>query len=281
METASTGYLLRCSAPHSASLLSFNPLKVKTHFSFLSNSPKTTPVTPFSNRPPLLRFPCPRARSSPLTISSSSSSSSTSGGGHVAADIPNHDSETLSETSNSEDTPALPKVDKSGRFCSPRAARELALTVLYAACLDGSDPLRLFERRLNARIDNEYEFNKAALLEYSHMSFGGPPVSTETMEEANEILRNDERESNIEAEVLSAPLKLVYSKLILRFTRKLLVAVTQNWDSNVTAIDIVAPLSWKREPASRILEFSILHLAISEIMILGTRHQIVINELGC
>ncbi|CAA2933712.1 Antitermination domain-containing isoform 2 [Olea europaea subsp. europaea] len=32
------------------------------------------------------------------------------------------------------------------------------------------------------------------------------------------------------------------------------------------------------EPAGRILELSILHLAMSEITVLGTRHQIVINE---
>lgn len=45
----------------------------------------------------------------------------------------------------------LPKVDKSGRFCSPRAARELALSIIYASCLEGLDPVRLFEKRMNAR----------------------------------------------------------------------------------------------------------------------------------
>lgn len=34
------------------------------------------------------------------------------------------------------------------------------------------------------------------------------------------------------------------------------------------------------EPAGRILELSILHLAMSEITVLGTRHQIVINEVS-
>lgn len=150
--------------------------------------------------------------------------------------------------------------------------------ILYAACLDGSDPVRLFERRLNARKETEYQLDKAYLMEYNHMSFGGPPVSAETTEEADEILQNDQRESDIEAEVLAAPLKLVYSKLILRFTQKLLVAATENWDKNVLTIDKVAPVSWKSEPAGRILEFSILHLAMSEITVLGTRHQIVINE---
>ncbi|KAI3798258.1 hypothetical protein L1987_33529 [Smallanthus sonchifolius] len=142
----------------------------------------------------------------------------------------------------------MPKIDKSGRFCSPRAARELALSIIYAACLEGSDPVRLFERRVNAR------------------------------READELMRVDEKASEVEAEVLSAPPKLVYSKLILRFTRKLLVAVAERWDSHVLVIDKVAPQNWKNEPAGRILELSILHLAMSEIDVLGTRHQIVINE---
>lgn len=149
---------------------------------------------------------------------------------------------------------------------------------LYAACLDGFDPVRLFEKRLNTRRECGYEFDKASLLAYDHMSFGGPPVTAQTTEEAEELLRNDQKESDNEAEVLSAPPKLVYSKLILCFTRKLLVAVVEKWDSNVLAIEEVAPLNWKNEPAGRILELSILHLAMSEISFLGTRHQIVINE---
>nr|GEU59603.1 NusB antitermination factor [Tanacetum cinerariifolium] len=172
----------------------------------------------------------------------------------------------------------MPKIDKSGRFCSPRAARELALSIIYAACLEGSDPVRLFERRINARREIGYEFDKEALMEYNHMSFGGPPVETETNEEADELMRLDEKTSEVEAEVLSAPPKLVYSKLILRFTRKLLVAVAEKWDSHVLVIDKVAPQNWKNEPAGRILELSILHLAMSEIDVLGTRYQIVINE---
>ncbi|KAJ0847661.1 putative protein-serine/threonine phosphatase [Helianthus annuus] len=79
----------------------------------------------------------------------------------------------------------------------------------------------------------------------NHMSFGGPPVKTETAEEADELMRVDEKASEVEAEVLSAPPKLVYSKLILRFTRKLLVAVADKWDSHVLVMDKVAPQNWK------------------------------------
>lgn len=172
----------------------------------------------------------------------------------------------------------LPKIDKSGRFCSPRAGRELALLIVYATCLQGTDPIRLFEKRINATREPGYEFDKTLLLQYNHMSFGGPPVTMQSIEEADELLCCDEQDSALEAEVLSAPPKLVYSKLLLRFARKLLVAIVNRWDSHVLVIDNVVPSNWKNEPAGRILELCILHLAMSEITVLGTRHQIVINE---
>lgn len=110
------------------------------------------------------------------------------------------------------------------------------------------------------------------------MSFGGPPVTVESDEEASELLRHIEQESAIEAEVLTAPPKLVYNKLILGFTRKLLVAVRDTWDSHALVINKIVPQNWKNEPAGKILELSILHLAMSEMAVLETRHQIVINE---
>lgn len=102
--------------------------------------------------------------------------------------------------------------------------------IAYAACLEGSDPVLLFEKRMNMRRGNiseksawwitlnrtiymisgvslsgnyctrsepGYEFDKASLLEYNHMSFGGPPVTTDTVEEADELMQNDEKESAI------------------------------------------------------------------------------------
>ncbi|CAL5213026.1 unnamed protein product [Lathyrus oleraceus] len=180
--------------------------------------------------------------------------------------------------SRTPDNSGLPKVDKTGRLCSPRAARELALSIIYASCLEGLDPVRLFERRMNQRRETGYEFKKEKLLEYNLMNFGEPPVVVKTDEEANELLRNIELETAIEEEVLAAPPKLVYSRLILRFTRKLLVAVRDRWDSHAPVINKVIPPNWQSEPAGKILELSILHLAMSEIAMLDTRHQIVINE---
>ncbi|KAI4368566.1 hypothetical protein MLD38_017110 [Melastoma candidum] len=183
-----------------------------------------------------------------------------------------------SEESGSPAKDGLPKVDRTGRFCSPRAGRELALSIIYAACLEGSDPVRLLEKRMNMRREPGYEFDKASLLKYNPMSFGGPPVTAETAEEADGLSQIDEKETAIEAEVLSAPPKLVYSKLILRFARKLLLAVVDRWDDDVLVIEKVVPQNWKNAPAGKIIELCILHLAMSEIAVLGTRHPIVINE---
>lgn len=48
------------------------------------------------------------------------------------------------------------------------------------------------------------------------MSFGGPPVTVHTLREADELSRIFDSQSAVEAQVLAAPPKLVYSKLILR-----------------------------------------------------------------
>uniref|UniRef100_A0A803LEE2 NusB/RsmB/TIM44 domain-containing protein n=1 Tax=Chenopodium quinoa TaxID=63459 RepID=A0A803LEE2_CHEQI len=191
-----------------------------------------------------------------------------SGAGPVTVKEIDTSSSSLASGKN-DDTYTLPRMDKNGRFCSPRAARELALLIVYASCLDGHNPVRLFEKRMNAPRESRYVFNKNSLLQYDHTRFGGPPVITSSVEEADQHLSELEAESAIEAEVLSAP---------LRFTKKLLGAVVDNWDNHVLVIDKVAPSNWKNEPAGRILEFSILHLAMSEISAVGTRHQIVINE---
>lgn len=44
--------------------------------------------------------------------------------------------------------------------------------------------------------------------------------------------------------------------------------------------DDIYIIDTQNEPAGRILELCILHLAMSEISVLGTRHQIVINEVN-
>ncbi|XP_058085079.1 uncharacterized protein LOC131232687 isoform X2 [Magnolia sinica] len=150
-----------------------------------------------------------------------------------------------SHLSPPRETPS--KVDKSGRFCSPRAARELALLIAYAACLDGSDPVRLFDKRVHAKRFPGFIFDKASLLEYDHMSFGGPPVPTETEEEAEELQVKYDNESAIEEDVLSAPPKLVYNRSVLRLSRNILEAVVDRWDHHILVIDKMTPPNWKIE----------------------------------
>nr|CAD1841650.1 unnamed protein product [Ananas comosus var. bracteatus] len=234
----------------------------KPHFPFiLSSLPPPPPPPP----PPLLPPP------PPLSASDSTS----------AIDDPQ---QAAAEASPSQQPPPPPprgvqqRIDKSGRFSSPRAARELALLIAYAACLEGTDPVRLFDKRVNARREPGFVFDKASLLKYNHMSFGGAPVEVGTEEEAEELMLQNERDSANEAEVLSAPPKLVYNRFVLRFAREILEAVANGWDQHVLVINKITPQNWKDEPVARILEFCILHLAMAEITAKGTRHQIVINE---
>ncbi|WOL17469.1 hypothetical protein Cni_G26261 [Canna indica] len=88
--------------------------------------------------------------------------------------------------------------------------------IAYAACLEGSDPVRIFDKRMNAKSEPGFVFNKAVLLQYDHMSFGGTPVEVGTEEEAEELMQQNDKNSTNEAEVLLAPPKLVYSNFVLR-----------------------------------------------------------------
>ncbi|TVU45842.1 hypothetical protein EJB05_05345, partial [Eragrostis curvula] len=175
-------------------------------------------------------------------------------------------------------SPAHAKVDRSGRFCSPRAARELALMISYAACLEGTDVVRLFDRRIRERREPGFVFDKACLLSYNHMSFGGGPLEVGTEDEAEKLTSQNEEDSANEAEVLSAPPKLVYNNFVLRLARDLLVAVASGWDKHVDIINKIIPQNWKDEPVARILELCILHIAMAEITSKGTPHKVVINE---
>ncbi|XP_006651651.3 uncharacterized protein LOC102706553 [Oryza brachyantha] len=170
------------------------------------------------------------------------------------------------------------KVDRSGRFCSPRAARELALMISYAACLEGADVVRLFDRRISARRERGFVFDKASLLNYNHMSFGGGPLQVGTEEESEKLMSQNEKDSANEAEVLSAPPKLVYNNFVLRLAREILVAVASGWDKHVDIINKITPQNWKDEPVARILELCILHIAMAEMTSKGTPHKVVINE---
>lgn len=46
-------------------------------------------------------------------------------------------------------------------------------------------------------VEPGYEFGRASLLEQNHKSFGGPPVTVETTEEAEELSQIDEKETTI------------------------------------------------------------------------------------
>jgi len=110
------------------------------------------------------------------------------------------------------------------------------------------------------------------------MSFGGGPLEVGTEEETEKLTSQNEMDSANEAEVLSAPPKLVYNNFVLRLSRELLVAVASGWDKHVDIIDKIIPQTWKDEPVARILELCILHIAMAEMTSKGTPHKVVINE---
>ncbi|XP_010908008.1 uncharacterized protein [Elaeis guineensis] len=252
-----------------SSTLFFSPVKPLLPFNLCSSSSSSSSSSP--RHLLVLNFQ-PRPLKTPMFPPSSR--------GALSLSPPFAVAEALEQVADTSDSPrgASHKIDKSGRFCSPRAARELALLIAYAACLEGTDPVRLLDKRVNAKREPGYVFDKAALLQYDHMSFGGAPVEAGTEEEAEELMVKNERDSAIEAEVLSAPPKLVYNRFVLRLTREILGAVVDQWNQHVLVIDKIIPQNWKDQPAARILELCILHLAMAEITAIGTRHQIVINE---
>ena len=147
-----------------------------------------------------------------------------------------------------------------------------------AGSAPGADVVRLFDRRISARREPGYVFDKACVVNYNHMSFGGGPLEVGTEEEAEKLMSQNEKDSANEAEVLSAPPKLVYNNFVLRLAREILVAVASGWDKHVDIINKITPQNWKDEPVARILELCILHIAMAEMTSKGTPHKIVINE---
>ncbi|XP_062147698.1 uncharacterized protein LOC133856653 [Alnus glutinosa] len=111
------------------------------------------------------------------------------------------------ETTSPEAGGSRPDAGEEREFENPAFSR----SIIYAACLEGSDPIRLFEKRLNVRREPGYEFDKASL-SYNHMSSGEPPVTVDTIEEADQLLRDNEKESAI-----GNPVK-VFLFLLLNFT---------------------------------------------------------------
>ncbi|KAF3325144.1 N utilization substance protein B [Carex littledalei] len=218
----------------------FSPLTPR-HFTIYANVRRKTPL----KNAPFLSSPSPSLITSPLrAVAEVLEQATATCHTHVAASR-------VGPHSN---------IDKSGRFCSPRAARELALMISYAACLEGTDPIQLFDMRVNAKRVPGFQFDKKLLSKYNHMIFGEAPIEVETEEEAQELMRQDERDSDFDADVLSAPVKLVYSNFVLR------------------SLSLSLSLSLQNEAASRIIELCILHIAMAEITSMKTKHQIVINE---
>ena len=76
-----------------------------------------------------------------------------------------------------------------------------------------------------------YEFDKASLLQYNHMSFGGPPVTVHTVEEEDELTRHDNNQSDIGQSFFtlnSGTICLYWVTLILLFNQRELMCFPQS-----------------------------------------------------
>ncbi|AQK64060.1 antitermination NusB domain-containing protein [Zea mays] len=173
--------------------------------------------------------------------------------------------------------PAHAKVDRSGRFCSPRAARELALMISYAACLEGTDVVRLFDRRISARRVKTHGF----LAFHGYILLAVCPlisVSTRLLRTRKQMYFQLLQNLFTTTMYYGIPSFLPHSTKGIRLSRELLVAVASGWDKHVVIIDKIIPQAWKDEPVARILELCILHIAMAEMASKGTPHKVVINE---
>ncbi|XP_042433742.1 uncharacterized protein LOC122020075 isoform X1 [Zingiber officinale] len=122
------------------------------------------------------------------------------GRGDMAGDSPRPASETLRAEpvqvcgdGDARQRPYLPSAPPKSLCCLFGLA--VFRMIAYAACLEGSDPVRLFDKRVNAKREPGYVFDKVILLQYNHMSFGGAPVEVETEEEAEELMLQNDKDS--------------------------------------------------------------------------------------
>ncbi|XP_024520044.1 uncharacterized protein LOC9631549 [Selaginella moellendorffii] len=167
------------------------------------------------------------------------------------------------------------KLDKFHRLRSPRAARELSLCVLYAGLVSGSDPLEVLEDRMQARRER---VDEKVLDQYDHDAKSGEPLYVSCESEAKELEFQQEQQSEIDAALLTAHPCVVYNKFVLSLAEKIIKATSEGREKQEAVVKELLPSTWKDESNGKLLETTIMHMAIAEIEVLGTSPNIVINE---
>lgn len=171
----------------------------------------------------------------------------------------------------------VPKLDKFGRLRTPRAARELALSVLYSAFVSSIHPLKVFEERVKQRAV-AHSFDKSQLETYEHLPDVGENVVVEDESMALAMEEALEAESSLEAYVLTAPPPLVYNSFVIRMARSLVKETSERWLQQERVLMEIIPAKWKKQPKGALLQICILQMALAEIETLETPLGVVVNE---
>lgn len=169
------------------------------------------------------------------------------------------------------------KLDKFGRLRTPRAARELALSVLYAAFVSGVHPLKVFEDRVKQRVVAN-SFDKTQLEGYEHRPDVGENVVVEDEATAMALEEALDAEASLEASVLTAPPPLVYNSFALRLARTLVKETADRWLQQEAILMEIIPLKWKVQPKAALLQICVLQMALAEIEATDVPPRVVVNE---
>ena len=174
-------------------------------------------------------------------------------------------------------TVAVPKLDKFGRLRTPRAARELALSVLYAAFVSGVHPLKVFDERAKQRLVAN-SFDKSVLQGYEHQPDVGENLVVEDEATAAALEEALEAESVLEAYVLTAPPPLVYNNFAIKLARSLVKGTAERWLQQEAILMEIIPAKWKAQPKGALLQICILQMALAEIETTDVPPIVVVNE---
>lgn len=171
----------------------------------------------------------------------------------------------------------VPKLDKFGRLRTPRAARELALSVLYAAFVSGVHPLKVFDERLKQRVA-AHSFDKTQLEGYEHGADVGENVVVDDEATATALEQALEAEASLEAYVLTAPPPLVYNSFALRLARGMVKETADRWLQQEAILMEIIPAKWKAQPKGALLQICMLQMALAEIETTDVPPGVVVNE---
>ncbi|KAJ7517291.1 hypothetical protein O6H91_21G017100 [Diphasiastrum complanatum] len=137
------------------------------------------------------------------------------------------------------------KLDSSGRLRTPRAARELTLSILYAALASKLPPMGIFEDRMRRREAFSKAYTTDIMEEYNLSPTDGGPVFVQDKGNATKLEAVQEEEAIIEAAVLTAPLPLVYNRFVLRMARRIIKATSERWLLQEPILKQLIPIKWK------------------------------------